>query len=707
MSTPPISFLFLLFLSLLVPLLLAQAPSQSPTHAPPPPPPSPSPSHTPPPPPPPSPSLKHNPPPPPSPSPPSHTPPPPSPSPSPSHAPPSPPPPSPSPKHNPPPPPSLSPTHTPPPPPSPSSPSHTPPPSPSYAPPSPSPSPTHAPPPPSPSSTDAPPPPPPPSPSPTHAPPPSSPSSACKSTLYPKLCRSILSSIRSSPSDPYKLGKFSIKQSLKQAKKLAKVFDDFLQKHKSSSLNSAEIAALEDCSELNQLNVNYLYSVSQELKSANSSSTELVEKIETYLSAVATNHYTCYDGLVATKSNIAHALAVPLSNVTQLYSVSLGLVTQALKKNLKKHKTRKHGLPTTDYKVRQPLTKLIKLLRTKYSCTTSSNCTRSERILKESESKGILLKEFAIVSLDGTANFTSIGEAIAAAPDNLMPEDGYFLVYAREGNYEEYVTVPIQKKNILLIGDGINKTCITGNHNVVDGWTTFNSSTFAVAGERFVAVDVTFRNTAGPQKHQAVAVRNNADLSTFYRCSFEGYQDTLYVHSLRQFYKECDIYGTVDFIFGNAAVVFQSCNIYARKPLPNQKNAVTAQGRTDPNQNTGISIQNCRIDAAPDLAADLNSTQNYLGRPWKVYSRTVYMQSYIGELIQSAGWLEWNGTDGLNTLFYGEYDNYGPGADTSRRVQWSGYNLLSATQAWNFTVLNFTLGNTWLPDTDVPYSEGL
>ncbi|KAJ1381484.1 Pectinesterase, catalytic [Sesbania bispinosa] len=548
-------------------------------------------------------------------------------------------------------------------------------------------------------------------PSPTHSPSPPSSSAACKSTLYPKLCRSILSSIRSSPSDPYRLGKFSIKQSLKQAKKLAKVFNDFLNKHRSSSLNHAEVAALEDCGELNNLNVDYLETVYTLVKSGDTASfnstDELVETVETYLSAVATNHYTCYDGLVVTNSNIAKALAVPLSNVTELYSVSLGLVTQALKKNMKKHKTRKHGLPTKAYKVRQPLEKLIKLLHKKYSCNESSNCTRSERILKESENKGILLNDFVIVSLDGTGNFTSIGDAVSAAPNNTKPQDGYFLIYAKEGNYEEYVIIPSQKKNILLIGDGINKTCITGNHSVVDGWTTFNSSTFAVTGERFIAVDVTFRNTAGPQKHQAVAVRNNADLSTFYRCSFEGYQDTLYVHSLRQFYKECDIYGTVDFIFGNAAVVFQDCNIYARKPMPNQKNAVTAQGRTDPNQNTGISIQNCRIDAAPDLAEDLNSTLNYLGRPWKEYSRTVYMQSYIGDLIYPSGWLEWNGTTGLDTLFYGEFDNHGPGADTNNRVRWHGYNLLNATQACNFTVLNFTLGDTWLPDTDIPYSAGL
>ncbi|XP_028782843.1 probable pectinesterase/pectinesterase inhibitor 25 [Neltuma alba] len=359
---------------------------------------------------------------------------------------------------------------------------------------------------------------------------------------------------------------------------------------------------------------------------------------------------------------------------------------------------------------------MVQVLREKYSCKASSKCkSRSERILlRESESKGILLNSYAIVSHYGTDNFTSIGEAISAAPTNLRPEDGYFLIYVREGYYEEYVIVPKHKKNILLIGDGINHTIIAGNHSVIDGWTTFNSSTFAVSGERFIAVDITFRNTAGPAKHQAVAVRNNADLSTFYRCSFEGYQDTLYAHSLRQFYRECEIYGTVDFIFGNAAVVFQSCKIYARKPLPFQKNSITAQGRTDPNQNTGISIQNCSIEAAQDLASDLNSTNTtttttltYLGRPWKLYSRTVYMESYIGDVIEPSGWLEWNGTVGLDTLFFGEFNNYGPRASTNNRVQWPGFNLLNATQALNFTVLNFTLGDTWLPDTDIPYSAGL
>ncbi|KAJ7949441.1 Pectinesterase [Quillaja saponaria] len=539
----------------------------------------------------------------------------------------------------------------------------------------------------------------------------SSPSAACKSTIYPKLCRSILSAIRSSPSDPYGFGKFSIKQCHKQAKKLAKVFQDLLKRHHStSSLSQPELAALQDCGELNDLNVDYLESVSDNLKSAKELDFEVVDRVQTYLSAIPTNHQTCFDGLVVTKSSIATVLSVPLKNVTQLYSVSLGLVTQALNRNLKKNKKKKkeklkdkvnHGL------LREPLQTLIKVLQKNHHCEKSSNCTREERLLKEHESRGILINDLVIVNPLGKDNFTTIGEAIELAPNNSKVEDGYFVVYAREGVYEEYIIVNKHKKNILLIGDGINKTIITGNHSFVDGWTTFNSSTFAVSGERFMAVDITFRNTAGPVKHQAVAVRNNADLSTFYRCSFEGYQDTLYVHSLRQFYRECDIYGTVDFIFGNAAAVFQSCNIYARKPLPNQKNALTAQGRTDPNQNTGISIHNCTIEAAPDLAMDLNSTLNYLGRPWKQYSRTVYMQSYIGDLITPVGWLEWNGTVGLDTLYYGEFRNHGPGANTGKRVQWPGYTLMNLTQAFNFTVYNFTLGNTWLPDTDIPYYPSL
>lgn len=229
-----------------------------------------------------------------------------------------------------------------------------------------------------------------------------------------------------------------------------------------------------------------------------------------------------------------------------------------------------------------------------------------------------------------------------------------------------------------------------------------------MVGEGFVAINITFRNTAGAVKQQAVALRSGADFSTFYSCSFEGYQDTLYTHSLRQFYKDCDIYGTVDFIFGNAAVVFQNCNIYARLPISGQSNTITAQGRTDPNQNTGTSIHNCRVAAASDLAAANGSTKSYLGRPWKQYSMTVYMQSFIDSLIDPAGWLPWSGDFALSTLYYAEYNNTGPGSNTSSRVTWTGYHVINASStASNFTVSKFISGDSWIPASGVPYVGGL
>lgn len=229
----------------------------------------------------------------------------------------------------------------------------------------------------------------------------------------------------------------------------------------------------------------------------------------------------------------------------------------------------------------------------------------------------------------------------------------------------------------------------------------------AVVGDNFIARDITIRNTAGPNNHQAVALRSGSDLSVFYRCSFEGYQDTLYVHSDRQFYRECDIYGTVDFIFGNAAVVLQNCNIFARKP-PNRTNTLTAQGRTDPNQNTGIIIHNCRVTAASDLKPVQSSVKTFLGRPWKQYSRTVYIKTFLDSLINPAGWMEWSGNFALNTLYYAEYMNTGPGSSTANRVKWRGYHVLtSPSQVSQFTVGNFIAGNSWLPATNVPFTSGL
>ncbi|KAK9103208.1 hypothetical protein Sjap_020462 [Stephania japonica] len=312
-----------------------------------------------------------------------------------------------------------------------------------------------------------------------------------------------------------------------------------------------------------------------------------------------------------------------------------------------------------------------------------------------------------VVAQDGSGDFKTIKDALDAAAKQ-RKGSGRFVIRVKAGVYRENLVIGNSMKNIMLIGDSIRNTIITGSRSVGGGSTTFNSATVAVTGEGFIAREITFRNTAGPQNHQAVALRSGSDLSVFYRCGFEGYQDTLYVHSQRQFYKDSYIYGTVDFIFGNAAVVLQNCMIYARRPMTGQTNVVTAQGRTDPNQNTGISIHNSRVMAAADLSPVLSSVKTYLGRPWKQYSRTVYLKSYIDNLVNPAGWLEWNGNFALDTLYYGEYKNFGPGSSTTKRVKWRGYRVIkNPTEASQFSVGSFISGGSWLPSTGVPFSAGL
>lgn len=231
----------------------------------------------------------------------------------------------------------------------------------------------------------------------------------------------------------------------------------------------------------------------------------------------------------------------------------------------------------------------------------------------------------------------------------------------------------------------------------------------AVKNDGFIGRGVTFRNTAGPQNGQAVALTSESNLSVFYQCRFEGYQDTLWVRSYLQFYRECDVYGTIDFIFGDAAAVFQNCTIYARRPMSGQTNVITAQGREDPDDSTGISIHNSRVLAAPDLVPVLDSVKTYLGRPWKRYSRTVFMQTYLDWLIDPEGWLPWNRSAfDLDTLYYGEYNNLGPRSSTKARIKWKGYHVIqSSEEALQFTVAKFIGGLSWLPTTGVPFTPYL
>ncbi|TKY71203.1 Pectinesterase 2.1 [Spatholobus suberectus] len=312
-----------------------------------------------------------------------------------------------------------------------------------------------------------------------------------------------------------------------------------------------------------------------------------------------------------------------------------------------------------------------------------------------------------VVAQDGSGNFTTVVQAVASAPNN---SNTRFIIYVKMGTYKENVQINSEKTNVMLLGDGMNATIITGSLNFVDGQDISVSATVGVDGNGFIAQDLCFKNTAGPQKGQAVALRVGADRSVINRCGIDAFQDTLYVQSNRQFYRDSFVTGTIDFIFGDAAVVFQKCQLVARMPLSKQYNVITAQGRENSTHNSGISIQQCDIIPSMDLKPAMGSIKTFLGRPWKNFSRTVVLESFIDSHVDPTGWAERDADHKsyLETLYFGEYMNNGPGANTSKRVNWTGYHIITTEEeASQFTVKQLINGDLWLPSTGVNFTDGL
>ncbi|KAL8151620.1 hypothetical protein V2J09_021428 [Rumex salicifolius] len=441
--------------------------------------------------------------------------------------------------------------------------------------------------------------------------------------------------------------------------------------------------AINDCVDLLDLSSDELsWTLSSSQTGKSTKTKNIGMDMKTWLSAALVNQETCLDGFDGTSSFVKNIVSGTIGEVTSLVQQALNMV---------------HVTPNSGHRPR-------KLTSEADHTFPSWIGPGVRRLLQE----GAPAPD-AVVALDGTGNFTKIMDAVDAAPSH---SETRFTIYIEKGVYSENVEIKRKKTNIVMYGDGMDVTVITGNRNVADGWTTYRSATFAVTGAGFIARDMTFENTAGPEKHQAVAFRSDSDLSAVFRCAFRGYQDTLYTHANRQFYRECTVTGTVDFIFGDAVAVLQNCKILARKGLPNQKNTVTAQGRKDPGEITGFSLQQCNFSADSDLlaaiAANTTTGATYLGRPWKQYSRTVVMESYMSDVVRKEGWLEWNGDLFLDTLYYAEYMNSGPGSGLSSRVKWPGYHVLnSSDEAANYTVTRLLEGDMWLPQTGVRFTAGL
>ena len=295
------------------------------------------------------------------------------------------------------------------------------------------------------------------------------------------------------------------------------------------------------------------------------------------------------------------------------------------------------------------------------------------------------------VSQDGTGDYTTIQGAINAVRD-LSQEQ--VTIYVKPGTYREKLIIPSWKKKISLIGENNLTTIITNNDfsgkDYPGGkdllgrakYSTYTSYTVLVQGDDFRAENLTIENSAG-RVGQAVALHIEADRVSISNCRLLGNQDTVYAtkETSRQYYKDCYIEGTTDFIFGEATAVFQNCTI------KNLTNSYITAASTTPEQKFGYVFFDCR------LVADTGATKCYLGRPWRPYAKVAFINTAMGAHIVPVGWDNWNNPENEKTVSYAEYKSNGPGAVTARRVPWA--KKLTEREAKQYTIQNI-FGN-WNP----------
>jgi pectinesterase len=264
---------------------------------------------------------------------------------------------------------------------------------------------------------------------------------------------------------------------------------------------------------------------------------------------------------------------------------------------------------------------------------------------------------------------------------------GRLYLHIAPGVYHERVIVTQNRPRTTMLGTGANPSdvVITASQNAKSAGGTFFTSTAEIYGREFEADNVTFENTAG-NTGQAVAITVRSDRSVFKKCRFLGNQDTLFADYGRQYYVDSYIEGGVDFIFGNAAAVFDDNEIHVNSP-----GYLTAQSRTAPDQPTGYVFLHARI-----TAVDLGGRDFFLGRPWRSFSRVIFLDSEMPASLSPQGWSPWSKGASLQDTFYAERGSTGPGARLQSRLQ--GSYQLSASEAAQFMPKQFLAGSDhWNP----------
>lgn len=319
-----------------------------------------------------------------------------------------------------------------------------------------------------------------------------------------------------------------------------------------------------------------------------------------------------------------------------------------------------------------------------------------------------------IVSKDGNGDFHSIQSAIDSIDVNNKDR---VIIQIEPGIYKEKVS--IRKQNISLIGHNAENTIITYDDSAKkllpngEKMRTFNSYSVFIDADNFSAENITFENSAGDGSlvGQAVAAYVDGDRAIFRNCRFLGYQDTLFTgplppkpiegntfggpkegmprRNVRQYYEKCYIRGDIDFIFGSATAVFNKCEIFSND-RNKEVNGFVSAASTPENNKFGYVFIECK------LTSNAKPHTVYLGRPWRDYAKTAFINCWMGEHINLEGFHNWNKVNAEKLVDYVEYNSKGPGAQNDKRVKWA--RVLEAEQVKEYTVSNVLAGNdNWNP----------
>ena len=267
-------------------------------------------------------------------------------------------------------------------------------------------------------------------------------------------------------------------------------------------------------------------------------------------------------------------------------------------------------------------------------------------------------RDTLVVSRDGTGDFRTLQEAVESARAFM---DYTVTIYVKNGVYKEKVIVPSWVENIDIIGEDRDKTIITyDDHANINKMGTFRTYTVKVEGSDITFKNLTIENNAA-QLGQAVALHTEGDRLKFFNCRIFGNQDTIYTGAkfTRLYFKDCYIDGTTDFIFGPSTALFENCMIHSKR------NSYVTAASTPKEAKYGYIFKHCKLTAEPGV------DKVYLGRPWRPYAYTLFIECELGKHIVPAGWHNWGKQSNEETARYMEYKNTGEGANVSERVAWS------------------------------------